>query len=185
MTIKKYGLIVALLLALPASAELYRWVDAQGNVHYSDTPQAGAEQVELKRTNVIKSQRSATSRRSGSSRAADSADSADSEDGTAEPFEGYQSAIITSPTVDQTLWNIGGQLTVSVSTEPGLQPDHGLVIYLDGKAINDPVASTSLTIGDVYRGTHSVRAAIMSADGKVLINGPTTTFHVRQSSIAN
>lgn len=31
-------LILGLLLALPASAQIYQWRDAQGNVHYSDTP---------------------------------------------------------------------------------------------------------------------------------------------------
>lgn len=38
----------ALLLALaaPASAEIYRWVDDQGNVHFSSTPQPEASQRE-------------------------------------------------------------------------------------------------------------------------------------------
>lgn len=30
--------LVALLVATPAAAELYKWVDADGKVHYSDTP---------------------------------------------------------------------------------------------------------------------------------------------------
>ncbi|AYC34116.1 DUF4124 domain-containing protein [Pseudomonas cavernae] len=31
-----------------ASAEIYRWTDAQGQVHFDQRPQAGAEQVEVK-----------------------------------------------------------------------------------------------------------------------------------------
>ena len=30
--------LVAALVAMPAGAELYKWVDADGNVHYTDTP---------------------------------------------------------------------------------------------------------------------------------------------------
>lgn len=35
------------IAAPPAAAEMFRWVDAQGRVHYSDQPQAGAKTVEL------------------------------------------------------------------------------------------------------------------------------------------
>lgn len=39
-------LVSALLVAtVPASAEIYRWVDAQGHVHYSDRPVPGATRV--------------------------------------------------------------------------------------------------------------------------------------------
>lgn len=35
------GLTVLLLCATPVSAELYKWVDEQGKVHYSDQPASG------------------------------------------------------------------------------------------------------------------------------------------------
>ncbi len=38
--------LVALVLALPAHAEIYRWVDDDGTVHYSNTPQPEASQRE-------------------------------------------------------------------------------------------------------------------------------------------
>lgn len=52
---RKKGLYPALslllaLIALPAGAEIYKWTDARGNVHFSDTPPARvkARAVELK-----------------------------------------------------------------------------------------------------------------------------------------
>ncbi|MNF80044.1 hypothetical protein D3C84_622770 [compost metagenome] len=42
-------LLCCLLLApAVAGAEIYRWTDAQGQVHFSEKPQAGAEQVAVK-----------------------------------------------------------------------------------------------------------------------------------------
>lgn len=37
-----------LLLSATAMAETYRWVDAEGNVHYGDRPVRGAESVDIR-----------------------------------------------------------------------------------------------------------------------------------------
>jgi hypothetical protein len=39
--------LAALLLSLSAAADVYRWVDANGRVHYSDRPRAGAERIKV------------------------------------------------------------------------------------------------------------------------------------------
>ena len=42
------ALMLALIFALPAAAEVYRWVDENGVVHYTDKPPApGAEPAKL------------------------------------------------------------------------------------------------------------------------------------------
>ncbi|WP_044873663.1 DUF4124 domain-containing protein [Pseudomonas sp. LFM046] len=43
-------LLIWCLLLVPAlaGAEIYRWTDAQGQVHFSETPRQGAEQVIVK-----------------------------------------------------------------------------------------------------------------------------------------
>lgn len=41
-------IVISLLVALPAGAEIYQWRDAQGNVHYSDTPPAGENATTLR-----------------------------------------------------------------------------------------------------------------------------------------
>ncbi|WP_332674205.1 DUF4124 domain-containing protein [Aromatoleum sp.] len=43
-------LVISLFLAAPACAEIYQWRDAQGQVHYSDTPPAGANARTLRET---------------------------------------------------------------------------------------------------------------------------------------
>lgn len=54
-----------LLYAAPAAAEMYRWVDAQGKVHYSDQPPA--EQSKSSKTLNIPNQPAAPAAESGKS----------------------------------------------------------------------------------------------------------------------
>ena len=45
----RHLLVVLMLMPAMASAEIYRWTDAQGRVHFAEKPGgAGAEQVEVK-----------------------------------------------------------------------------------------------------------------------------------------
>jgi hypothetical protein len=45
MKTQLFFMLISLTLAGPAGAEIYRWVDAQGRVHYSDRPVEGAKRV--------------------------------------------------------------------------------------------------------------------------------------------
>jgi hypothetical protein len=59
--------LLLLVAALPAQAKMYKWVDAQGNVHYTDTlPPSAASQgnAEMSKTgNIIKKTESAEEKR--------------------------------------------------------------------------------------------------------------------------
>jgi glutaredoxin len=41
-------LVLALFLALPASAGVYKWTDAQGRIHYTDSPPPAAQATQLR-----------------------------------------------------------------------------------------------------------------------------------------
>lgn len=41
-------ILLALFLALPASAGVYKWTDAQGRIHYSDSPPPAARTTQLR-----------------------------------------------------------------------------------------------------------------------------------------
>lgn len=75
----KYLLPLALLVLMaPAQAKMYKWVDAQGNVHYSDTlPQAAAGRgnAEIGKTGqTVKKTESAEEKRARLEREADAAE---------------------------------------------------------------------------------------------------------------
>ncbi len=180
MTLKHWLITGALAIAsIPAGAELYRWVDANGTVHYSDTPREGAELITLKPTNVIPSRRPTPARTPVNVRSGEEGSEPSQEE---VPVE-YTAVTITSPTEDQTLWNLGGTLTVQIQVEPKLQNGHGVVLFYDGRPVNtDPVVSSSITIDNVFRGQHTVRASVKDLEGNTLFNGPGVSFMVQQST---
>ncbi len=45
---KPHLILVALFLAFPATAGVYKWTDAQGRIHYSDAPPPAARTTQLK-----------------------------------------------------------------------------------------------------------------------------------------
>lgn len=175
-------LCLVLLVATAANAKTYRWVDAQGVVHYSDSPRPGssnpeAQEIEIPTANVVKSRRprpTPASTRSVSQ----------SRDEASAPLEAYSALRVVTPTEGDTLWNIGGTLNVSVQLTPALRPGHGVLFLLDGKQATDgPVTGTSVTLREVYRGEHRLTAIVRSTDGQDLITSAPVRFFVRQRAV--
>ena len=165
-------LALALLVAATASADVWRWVDDDGVVHFSDTPREGAERVDV----------SDSARTTGARVFRDSGPaSGDDPAATEEAAFSYDSFSITSPGAEETLWNIEGTLNVSLSLSPGLQPGHQVRVYFNGEP--QMVFGTSFSIDEVYRGVHNIQAEVIDATGKLMIRSRTNRFYVQQNSV--
>jgi hypothetical protein len=166
------------LCAHTASAQVYKWVDEDGIVHYSDQPAPGAERIDIQQN-----PRSAPApRRSTATRAAAAAsDTAAAE--PAKPFS-YESLSFTSPGSEQTLWNIGGTLNVTMSLSPALRNGDRVRLYFDGAA--QPISgTTSVQLEEVWRGAHNLQAEVLDANGTLMIRSEPIRFYVQQTSVAN
>jgi hypothetical protein len=159
----------ALLAATAAFADdAWKWIDADGVVHYSDVPVEGAEQVNLSEYNKKTGAQISNGRTVK--------DKTEVQEKVA-----YASIEIASPRAEETLWNIEGLLNVTVAVTPQLQSGHRIRAYLDGEALD--VGGASFQILDVYRGTHSLQAEVIDNTGRVLVRSPTSRFYVQQNSI--
>jgi|SRR5688572_6682592 hypothetical protein len=157
-----------------SSAEVWKWVDAQGVTHYSDQPVPGAVRIEVRAGNISEA-RSAEPL----SNAADSDSSSQSEQGSYRTFQ------IVRPTNDQNIINTGGQVDVEIRIAPPLVAAHRLNLYLDGKLVTGfPRNTVIYALTAVPRGTHSVNAVVADAAGNTIQESPSVTFNVRQESIA-
>jgi hypothetical protein len=163
-------LLMALLASAAAIADVYKWTDADGVVHYSDQPHPGAELIQISGTNTF----SAPPARSRASR--DDDEAAESTE-----FKGYDAFTITSPAAEETLWNIEGVLSVSLSVTPALQPGHQVRVYFDGNPL--PVSGLSFQIEEVYRGVHNLQAEILDETGQLMIRTQPNRFYVQQNSV--
>ena len=168
-----WKLVLAFALALVVGAAIgqsdtvYRWVDAQGNVHYSDHPHPGATKVALPQTQTFAPPMTAKAR-------------ATKPPAPAAPTVAYSQFSLASPGNQVTLWYVH-EVTVSVNLVPQLRPGDTITYHLDSQTIG-PTEETSVTFKNVDRGAHTASAELDVVNGASLKTG-TVTFYVRQKSV--
>ena len=170
-------LLFALTVGAVHAAPAWRWVDANGQVHYSDTPVDGAKRIDLPGAQTFgTAQRPppATDKSPGQAPAKAT--------GAAQRYRAFN---IVSPTQQETLWNVGTVVNVQIQLDPPLEPNHLLDVYVDGQRRNLNTRGTELTLEDIYRGVHTIQAVIVDDSGAEVMRSLATTFMVQQSSIQN
>ena len=150
---------VLLIAALPASAQIYQYTDANGNRVFTDQPPLGvdASSVELRTTNSLPAPTPAAA---PASEAAD--DPALSE--SAAPYSQLQ---LTGLPDEEALRANNGSFTLQVEISPELASQHRLQLLIDGQAYGTASSSTSLPVESLDRGDHRIAVQVL-ANNKVL-----------------
>lgn len=162
-------LLFEAMLSTPLSAELYKTIDEEGNVIYSDKPGPGSELIEspeeLNTINMPKLDKKA-------------------EEKTEKQAEAYSRFRITSPAPNETIRSSVGELTVTVSLAPELSKDKGdaIVVFIDGRSAAK-AKDTTIVINNIDRGSHSVKASVVDKQGKTIIRSQTVKFHMKRQSL--
>lgn len=167
--------LTTLLTAAAAAAPAWTWVDENGQRHFSDRPVPGAEQIELQATQTF-SRAAARSRSAAASGTTNTGAAADV------PYTKFD---ITSPKHQETLWNLGGSLNVRLDIAPGLQQGHRIDMFMDGQRLEIGSRSAQLTVPEVYRGLHTLQAAIFDSTGREVLRSGEITIMVQQTSLLN
>lgn len=166
----KYALLLLCGVLVSAHAEVYRWVDKSGTVIYSDQPHPDAELIEVESSTIYSPVAIPEEIQS-----------------TVEEIEvpNYQISIV-SPENDVSIRDNAGTVTISVNVIPELDAERSdqLVIKLDGQTVGEPQFSTSFTLTNIERGTHTTQVAIVDKSNKTLTSSKTITFHLQRHSVA-
>ena len=155
-----------------AQAKLYKWVDEAGEVHYSDAPPAKNSKpldlpplqttpaVKYKPKKKVEEQKPET-----------------------DTYK-YKKFSINSPKNDATIRNNAGNMTISLEIDPPLntKKNHYINILLDDHIKIKKSKSLSTALNFIDRGTHTIKAELRNASGKLLKSSNTITFHMHRFS---
>lgn len=171
--------VLALCLTLLTTnvwAQIYSYVDANGERVFTDRPPATSQgqEVELSPTNrmpagqrLIKLQPPAALQQQ-----------------LVPAPPPYQALHLLNPQPEETLRNSNRTIDIEVSSEPALLPGHSYQALLDGAAYGPPSRSTRWQIVEIDRGSHQVQIELVDADGTSLLQTDAITVHLHQTSLA-
>jgi hypothetical protein len=153
-----------------ASAEIYRRVGPDGQVTFSDQPSPGAERIEVQPAVTVTLPPVPEE---------DAADTTQDEPTEPEPFV-YTEFSITSPTPEEGVRANNGNVTIQLSLQPPLQPDHSIMLTVDGEDGKAEKNATSLSIGleNLSRGRHTVDATVLNRAGEAMVRTQPVSFFV-------
>jgi hypothetical protein len=169
-------LFILLLVVLPATAQIYKYTDANGATAYSNQPPDGisAQPVDLPPLNSIE--------RQPSGEAAPAAEAKAEAAHNELPNKTYEVLELTGLPSTEALRANNGTFTVTVLIKPRLQGPHLLRLLLDGQPYGQPGNVPILQLVNIDRGEH--RLAVQVIDGEnVVQQSPALTFTVQRVHI--
>jgi hypothetical protein len=171
-----WGVLVLLVLGLIApggsfATTLYRWVDSDGVVHYSDTPHPGAEQIQISGAQTYHGTTPPPAATPAASAAAQS-----------KTAQAYQSCAIAQPAPDTALF-APESVDISVRLDPPLRPGDQLTVRVDGQTLQPLGDSLNFQLAQPDRGEHTVSAEVRGSDGTVVCSATAVSFSVQRPSM--
>ena len=165
-------LFCLLLITQAASAQVYTYIDAEGNRVFTDKPRSSnAEPVMLAPSNSVElSQPTATVRATPPA--------------VTKQAVHYQLLRILVPEPDASIHNGSGDMIVTLTSEPGLLPDHNYRLLLDGEPQGEASRSPVFSLQHVDRGTHQLVAEIIDSAGLNVERTPAQPFHMHRMTLA-
>ena len=180
MITRLFSLSLLLLpLAAAAEGEIYKIVDEDGNVTFTDQkPASGEEPVELPPLSVIETDIQVPETK------AEGADAAAEEPKPPTPRElrrKFRDFRITQPQNEETFWGTANTVVVSWGSSETIPPEMNVVLFVDGEAQDVPtIGGVTLTLD---RGEHQVYAELRDERNRRIITTETVTFFVKQHSV--
>ncbi|RON29320.1 penicillin-binding protein [Pseudomonas frederiksbergensis] len=165
-------LLVACLISLPAMAEVFTYIDAQGNRVFTDQPgPRNAKRVPLATSNRMSANPSGAAPMTAAKN-------------QAKPLFHYDMLRVLVPDPDATIRSTAGELIVSVTSEPGLQQGHRYRLLLDGQPTAEPGPSPVFALSNIDRGSHNLSVEILDEQGRTVERTANQPFHMQRISLA-
>lgn len=168
MTIDRILLLAMLLLTSAVHADIYKWTDTNGVVHFSDKPAPGAQSVHLPPSQSISIEKLAPPLM---------------EDPISEHHGGYEKIRVVQPDNEATIRDNQGSVPVIINVEPALQPDDKIQLVVDGASMGSPNHTVLFELNNLNRGAHTIAAELLDASGKVLLTSDVVTIYMQRPRV--
>ncbi|MFV3092161.1 DUF4124 domain-containing protein [Ectopseudomonas chengduensis] len=166
-------LLCLLFIAQAASAQVYTYIDAEGNRVFTDKPRSSnAERVMLAPSNSAQMSQPQPTVRMAPPPA------------VSKPTVHYQLLRILVPEPDASIHNGSGDMIVTLNSEPGLLPGHSYRLLLNGEPQGETSRSPVFSLQHVDRGTHQLVAEIIDSAGLIVERTPAQPFHMHRMTLA-
>lgn len=173
------SLAVLVGITLTSSAKetvMYKKVDKDGKVVFTDKPIPGSKAVTIKTdVNVVKTPKP-TFRKPSTDKPDDS---------EKKPFQ-YKMLAIDTPKDDEGIRANDGNVNVVIAITPNLQEGHSVQLRLDGNDTGQPQKIPYFSLSGVERGTHQLQAVVINdGSGDVVQSSDSISFHALIASRLN
>ena len=166
-------------------AEIYRTVDKDGNVIFSDRGNETSKSVELKEDTPFSGEDYAdphkANRQDWQYDGSEHGDYTTDEERYAP--KKYKQLEITSPRHDTAMRSNAGEVTIAWVISPSIQSGHTAELLLDGQTVEAVQSTGTLRLSNIDRGTHTLSLQILGEDGKeVFQESATSEFHLQRQA---
>lgn len=171
--IKRFIILLLIIVSQSVAAVIYKSVDQDGNVIYTDESSLGAEEIPDPTPNTV-----TLPKPSPESEIPKSGESAETR---------YTSLRVITPAADETIRSNPGLLTIKLDLKPALdvKAGHAVSLLVDGYVLVRKSSQLSMQIPDISRGTHRLQALITDQQGQVLIKSALVQFFMQRQSLLN
>lgn len=166
---------LALCFGVWAEERVYKRVNPDGSVEYTDQPDEDAEVMKVPKGSTFTMPKAPPLSSTRSNRPQTDSDAA----------KIYESLVISTPENDEAIRSNEGRVTAIAKSVPILRNAHSVRWTLDGRILEQKVSSPVLQMTNVDRGTHNLEVAILDAGGNVLITSEKIVFHLQRVSAGN
>jgi hypothetical protein len=177
-----FMLALVMSVANPLPAQVYKTVDEDGNVVYTDQPpKDGSAPLELRPLSVIEAPEYA--------KPAQPAPATD-EGGDGQEMslrylrKNYADFAIVAPQAEETVWQPESIVTVAWNTRYQLQPGMQVTVSVDGVA-QTTTTEQMVPLAGLERGEHTVTAELTDAQNRRIASAEPVTFFVRRPGLYN
>ncbi len=181
------SVILLATMSAKSSAEektLYKKIDKNGRVIFTDKPLPGAKKVVVDTSkNVMAIPKVKTNKNEEGKFAVEFGKrNKDDKDDKKKPFQ-YQLLSIEKPNNDEAIRANDGNLYIIVAITPMLQREHSIRLLMDGAAASPDQKVPYFSLTGVDRGTHQLTAQVIDdATGEILQSSESIEFHLLRAS---